>query len=226
MDESKALKARHITISIIVVLVFLIPLLIITPYLISFFRNPQDYFGLGIFFGDAFASDFQVAFLCILFYSGVVLIGYITYLLATSSTRAGLISEYQTKNLLSSKFELEELYENAPLPYFTINKEGEIRGCNKSALRFFGVVPEEIAKKNFFAFAAPEDAELGEKFFNFYKADSPIDKQEIRVRTKNDGIKWVSLSIFLTKDSSTGEKNGLVTAFDIYIQSSVKEGFS
>ena len=213
----RSAKISHIIVSLIVMVIFIIPLYLLTPNLINFFRNPQDYLDLESILGNSFAStsDFQVAVLCILFYTVVVLIGYIVYLLATSKTRTELVSEYKVKSLSDSKLELEELYENAPVPYLTINKEGEIIGSNKSTLRFFGVLPEEIAGKNFFAYAGEEDKELGEKFLNFFKSDYPINKEEIRLITKEVGIKWASISVFLTKDPKTGNKNGLVTVFDI-----------
>jgi PAS domain S-box-containing protein len=207
----KEARTRHITISLIIIAIFTISLYLFTPYLINIIRNPQDY----LWFIDHPTSDTQVLILSVLFYTLVVLIGYIVYLLATSSSRAELISEYKTKDLSVAKFQLEELYENSPVPYLTINKEGEIHGCNKSALRFFGVVPEEISGKNFFLFTTEEDKQLGEKYLNFFKSDSPINKEEIRLITKDGSVKWVSLSIFLTKDSTTKEKNGLVTVFDI-----------
>jgi PAS domain S-box-containing protein len=203
--------------------IFTIPLYFSTPYLIDFFLNPQKYIEFGSLFVSYSVSDIQILILSITFYTLIVLVGYIVYLLATASTRAELVSNYQNKDLLASKFELEELYENAPVPYLTIDKEAEIIGCNKSALRFFGVVPEEIKTKNFFAYASEEDVDLAKKFFNFYKSDVPINKKEIRIRTKKGDSKWVSLSIFLTKDSVTKEKNGLVTVFDITDQKNLDQ---
>ncbi len=214
-ETKKGLKTKHAIISLTIIIIFTAGLYLSVPYVIDFFRNPQIDLGQGYSFEGYSILDIQVMLLSILLYTAIVLIGYIIYLLLTSSTRAGLISEYRTKDLSIAKFQLEELYENSPVPYLTINKNGEIKGGNKSALRFFGVVPEEISKKNFFAFTAEEDKELGDRLLNFFKADSPIDKQEIRLITKENGVKWASISIFLTKDSVTREKNGLVTVFDI-----------
>lgn len=208
-------KLKHFLISLFIIVIFVVPLYFSIPFVMDLFLNPQNYFIFDKFFVNYSVSDFQVFVLCTVFYGFVVFVGYIAYLLATSSTRANLISDYKTQSLSAAKNELEELYENSPLPYLTINKNGEIYGCNKSALRFFGVVPEEISKKNFFAYASEEDLKIGEKFFDFYKSNLPINRQEIRLRTKNNGIKWASLSIFLTKDYKTKEKSGLVTIFDI-----------
>jgi PAS domain S-box-containing protein len=210
-----SVKIKHLSISLLIIVIFTVPLYFATPYLINIFLNPQKYIKLGNFFVNYSVSDFQIQILSVSFYTLIVLIGYIVYLLATVSTRAQLLSDYQNKDLLVAKYGLEELYANAPIPYLTINSDGEICGCNKSALRFFGVLPEEILSKNFFAYASEEDVELGKKFFDFYKSDVPISKKEIRIRVKDGEIKWVSLSIFLTKDAFTQDKSGLVTVFDI-----------
>lgn len=215
---------KHIRKSLIILIVLVIGLYFLMPYLIVFFTSPSFYLlQLGNFSAGLTDGDLQVAMLCILSCVSLTLFGYIIYLLLSSSTRASLISEYKTKELSSASDQLKELYENAPVPYLTINKDGEIRGGNKSALRFFGVLPQEIVSKNFFSFTAEEDKELGDKFLNFYKSDAPINREEMRMITKENGIKWVSLSVFLTKDSLTGEKNGLVTVFDITEQKQLSQ---
>jgi PAS domain S-box-containing protein len=212
---SKDIKNKYITTIFVVVGIFTIPLYIITPYLIYFFVNPQDNILLSVLFPTYIGSDFQVLILCILFYTASVLLGYVFYLITTASTRAELIAGRITKDLLNDKFKLEELYENSPVPYLNLNKEGEIHGCNKATLRFFGALPEELSGKSFFVFTAVEDVVAGDKFLNFFKSGVPINREEIRLVTKNEGTKWASISIFLTTDSVTKEKTGLVTVVDI-----------
>ena len=207
-NEKSNPALKHLIISLSIIGILSTLLYAITPFLIKIFTNPESYLSLN-------PTDSQVLILCILTYTTIVLIGYVIYLLLTASTRSELVSEYRVRDLQASQSQLEELYENAPVPYFTINKDGQIRGCNKSALRFFGVIPAEIADKNFFVFTAEEDKEKGEKFLHYFKSDLPINKEEIRMITKSGDVKWVSLSIFLTKNFKTGEKNGLVTTFDI-----------
>ncbi len=210
-NAKKKLVATHISLSLIVAGLLAFILYAVTPAIVEFFSSPQKYLPLT----EESALTFQITALGIMAYIVIGFIGYVVYLLLTSKTRAELIANYITKDLADSRLQLEELYENAPVPYFTINSEGLIIGCNKSALRFFGVEPKEIAGKNFFAFADKEDLELGDKLLNYFKSDIPINKQEFRMITKNSGMKWVSLSIFLTSNFSSGEKNGLVTTFDL-----------
>lgn len=210
-NAKKKLVATHISLSLVVAGLLALVLYIITPALVDLFSSPNKYISLN----EESVPTFQLMILGIMAYLVIALIAYVLYLLLTSRTRAELIAKFITKDLSDSHLQLEELYENAPVPYFTINSEGQIIGCNKSALRFFGVEPKEIAGKNFFAFADKEDLELGEKFLNYFKSNVPINKQEFRMITKDDGVKWVSLSIFLTSNFSSGEKNGLVTTFDL-----------
>jgi len=214
-ENSTGSSLKHLFISFFVTAILVSGLYSLTPTLISLFQDPEKYINFIGPFTLFDASDIQLYAFLVLMYTVSVLIGYVIYLILSSSTRANLISNFKTKKLQSAKHQLEELYENAPVPYFTIDKNGDIRGCNKSALRFFGVVPEEIYSKNFFIFTTDEDKELGEKFLNFFKSDSPINDKEIRMVTKSGAIKWVSLSIFITKNYADGQKNGLVTVFDI-----------
>lgn len=214
-ESAKKAMSGYLAVSITLAVIFAVILFLLTPSLTNFFLNPQGYFGLDVFLPNFTSTDLQLMILKISSYALIILIGYITYLLLTLSTRSEMLSEKKTRNLLSAKFQLEELYEDAPIPYLTINKEGEIHGCNKSALRFFGVVPEEISGKNFFLFTAQEDKDLGDKFLNLFKLDSPINRQEIRLITKTEGVKWASISIFLSRDPMTGKKSGLVAVFDI-----------
>ena len=204
---------KHLITSLTIVIVLTAVLAVISPVALDLFANPQKYI-LGLF-PDLVLSNFQAVALSISWYITIVLIGYIIYLLLTSRTRAELIANLRTEKLSASKAELEELYENAPVPYLTINKDGEIKACNKATLRFFGVVVEEIYSKNIFGFITEEEKDLADKLKDFFRMDSPINNQEVRLVTKKYGTRWVSLSIFLTRDFLTEEKNGLVTVFDI-----------
>ena len=69
------------------------------------------------------------------------------------------IDPKQVAWLSVSRDQFKQLFEEAPVPYFILNKKGEIKSTNKAGLRFFGVLPEEIMMRNLFSFAAEEDAD-------------------------------------------------------------------
>ena len=99
---------------------------------------------------DYSLTDLSYSIIIILLIVSSVLISYIVYLLLGYHTRFEMEIWDATKNIAASKEQFRMLYESAPVPYFLLNKNAEINDPNKSALRFFGVVPEEIEGKNFF----------------------------------------------------------------------------
>jgi PAS domain S-box-containing protein len=145
----------------------------------------------------------------------VVLVSYIFYLLLTFNTRFELEIYGATKSLALSKEQFKMLYESAPVPYIMLNKNAEISEPNKSALRFFGVVPEEIESKNFFSYISGVDKDQAEKIFQYYKTSIPINRKEVEMITKSGAIRSVQLSIFEMKNPGTSSKTGLAMIFDI-----------
>jgi PAS domain S-box-containing protein len=201
MNQKKDLLIRHLTISLVV---FGVLFIVFSLFLLPFIQNistgdPQTYFVI------VFVSLILVC----------VLISYVVYLLLTSKTRAELLSWEKVKELAVSKEEFVRLYESAPVPYIMLNKKGEIQSPNKAALRFFGVLPEEIEGKVLFTLTSKEDTENGQRLFQFYKSNLPINKEELRMITKNGGVKWAALSVFDMRSPVDNSRIGLATILDI-----------
>ena len=138
---------KHLLISLVFLSVLLIGLFYLSPYIRSFVESPQRYFHIDLGQKDA---PFFVVFESLLIDS--VLISYVVYLLLSSKSRTEMQIWVKSRDVLKSREQFVELYENSPVPYIMLNKKGEIKGPNKSALRFFGVFPEEILDKDFFSF--------------------------------------------------------------------------
>lgn len=194
-----------------------ITLLILLGIVFSFFYfvpdiliKPQKYFNISLSL-----NDFQFLVLHISLIVVSVLVSYIIYLLLSSKTRAELIALNKTRVLKASLERFEKLYDEAPVPYITINEAGEIYKPNKAALRFFGVVLKEIEGKNIFYYQPKEDSEKIEKLIRYYKSGLSIDREEVRLITKNGAIKWVLLSVFGLKNFGVSKRTGLVSIFDI-----------
>ena len=136
----------------------------------------------------------------------IVFFSYIIYLLLTYNTRFDLEIWNATKKVALSKEQFKRLYENAPVPYLLLNKNAEIHDPNKAALRFFGVLPEEIDGKNIFSYISGEDRGPAERLFQYYKSGMPINRKEVDMVTKKGDIRSVQLSVFET---------GLAMIFDI-----------
>lgn len=144
-----------------------------------------------------------------------VLLSYVFYLLMASKTKAELVATEMTRSLYASLAQLRSIYEDAPVPYLTLDNKGNILDPNKAALRFFGVVPEEIQGKNIFRYQPEEDLEKAEKFMRYYKANIPINREEIKMITKNGKTRWVLLSVFKMEGPTKNGRSGLATIFDI-----------
>jgi PAS domain S-box-containing protein len=201
---------EHITISSTILLVLLGTIFLSFSLIKNIFINPYRYFSTGF-------SPAEVLFFIV--YTSLiiicVLVSFIIYLLLTLRTRAELMVLSATKSLNSSLEQFVKIYDGAPVPYVTLNDKGEISNPNKAALRFFGEVLEEVEGKNLFSCQYKEDSDKAEKLLQYYKAKLPINREEIRLITKDGSVKWVLLSVFEMESFGSSKRTGLATIFDI-----------
>jgi len=126
--------------------------------------------------------------------------------------------------LSTSREQFKQLFEEAPVPYFILNKKGEIKNTNKAGLRFFGVLPEEIMMKNIFSFAAEEDADYAGYLMTCCEFGTPINGKEFRMITKSGDKKWVQLSVFSLSANADNENfSRTATIFDITEQKNLDQ---
>lgn len=209
-DQNNGSGLQHITVAITVVAAWLVGFLFSFPLLEKVFDNPVAYFG------NSFSIlKFQFLFVALSFIVTGTLIAYIIYLLLTSKTRVDLIVRGSTKWLALSREQFRRLYEGAPIPYLMLDAKGEIHNPNNAALRFFGVVPEEIDGKNLFSFHAEDEEDRADRLAELHKSNIPINREEIRMVTKSGEEKWVLLSIFDIKNPLDQKSVGLASIFDI-----------
>lgn len=209
---------RHIAISSAVLFVLVFIVFVSFLLIQDLLEYPERYFG-----SEYSPSDIQFLVFHFLGILLSVLISYVLYLLLASKTRAELYAQHENKWLAISREQFRRLYEGAPVPYVTLNEKGEIREPNKSALRFFGVTEEEILGKNLFYFQPEEDLEKAEKFFDYYKSNIPINREEVRMITKSGAVKWVLLSVFGIDNPGGAGRTGLATVFDITEQKNLNQ---
>jgi len=180
----------------------------LAQYLLS---SLQEYLGGGL---SSLETNLVIIRLALVVIS--VFGAYIFYLIIGAQTRAKLVSIKRTESLSKSLEQFVNIYKGAPTPYMTLDHKGNILEANKAALRFFGVVPEEIVGQNLFYYQPDEDLEKAKKFLRDYKKKIPINRQEVRIKTKSGKIKWALLSVFEMEDrSGTGHVTGLAGISDI-----------
>jgi PAS domain S-box-containing protein len=209
MSQTK-LYLKHLLSSFVFLFILIEIIFLSHDFIGNFFVNPQKYFG-----GSLSVTEMQSNILFVLIIVISVLISYIFYLLLTFNTRFELQVMDATKSLAMSKKQFEWLYENAPIPYILLDKNALINRPNKSTLRFFGVLPEEIESKNLFSYVYSEDNEEAEKLFQYYTSNISVSRKEIRMITKSGSVKTVLLSVFAVKNPASSESTGLAMIFDI-----------
>jgi PAS domain S-box-containing protein len=204
------LLLNYLLTSVIILMILLGVLYLSFSLVGDILKSPQVYFNT-----DFSPEEAQFVAVYISMVTISVLISYIIYLLLASKLRVELMVRGETKTLTISREEFKRIYEESPVPYITLGKKGEIQAPNKAALRFFGVIPEEIEGKNLFSFFSKEDLDKAEKFLQRYEANIPINREEIRMTAKNGAIKWVLLSVFEMRNPRNFAYTGLATIFDI-----------
>ena len=172
--------------------------------------NPQAYFDVPMSVAEVNLFLIYTSMVVV-----SVLVSYILYLLLLAGSRAKAVAVVRTRYLSTTLEQLTDIYEGAPVPYLILNDEGNILIPNKAALRFFGVVQEEIQDKNLFYFQPEEDKEKADKFLSYYKARVTLNREEVRMKTKNGQVKWALLSVFKIKDPTGQGRTGLAVLFDI-----------
>jgi len=201
---------EHITISSTILIVLLGIVLVSFSLIKDIFINPHRYFSTVLSLEEI---QFFVVYTSLIIIC--VLISFIIYLLLTLRTRAQLMVLNATESLDVSREQFVKIYDGAPVPYVTLDDKGEIRNPNKAALRFFGEVLKEIEGKNLFSYQPKEDLDKTERLFQYYKSKVPINREEMRMITKDGSVKWVLLSVFEMEAFGGSRRTGLATIFDI-----------
>jgi len=201
---------NHLAVSFIVLIASIGILFAFLAITQDVFLYPERYFSGGITLA-------QLEQLVILI-SGIlasISVSAVLYLLATRRTSTELTVANTTRWLAISREQFRRLYDNAPVPYVTLNAEGEIGQPNLAALRFFETTPEELIGKNLFSFRADEEGKFADQLFVNYKLKIPINREELQIVTGRGKKKWVLISIFETKSLTGKEHAGLASIFDI-----------
>lgn len=201
---------EHLSVSLVVLLILFSVAFLSFFLMKDFLMDPKKYFNTEL-------STAEIHFLIIhvLLIIASVLVSYVIYLLLSLRTRTELEVLGATRSLTASLEQFTKLYDEAPTPYIILSEKGEISELNKAALRFFGVVAGEIKGNNLFSYGSEEDSEKVEKLLQYYKANIPINNEEIRMIGKNNITRWVLLSVFEMDSSRDSARSGLATIFDI-----------
>jgi len=101
------------------------------------------------------------------------------------------------KNLIESKNQFHDLYDNAPSAYFSVGTDGNICICNKSAEKLLGYRIEDLIGEPFINLYSdsPYGKEKANKIFNNFQSDQTITDKEMQMQKADGDQLWVSLTI-------------------------------
>jgi PAS domain S-box-containing protein len=112
--------------------------------------------------------------------------------------------------------EVEDLYNNAPCGYHSLDAEGRIIRINDTELNWLGYTRDEILHKmNFLDLLVPESKQIFYRNFPRFKKQGRVDNLEFQVLNKDGSIRWVNLNATALKDAGGNFVMSRSTVFDI-----------
>lgn len=99
--------------------------------------------------------------------------------------------------LKASEARFRDLYENAPLAYFTVDSDGTVRGANRRARELLTATDDTLVGKNVLELYADTPSGRGKAqiLFQRFKAGLPIDGEELEMQRSSGEPVWVSLTV-------------------------------
>jgi len=106
------------------------------------------------------------------------------------------------QKLKESEKKYHDLYEDAPIAYFSIGTDKEITNCNKAAHRLLGYTKEELANLTVFDLYADNENGLkkAKNLFKHFLKGEIIQDEELQMKRKNGESIWVNLTVDSIKD--------------------------
>lgn len=103
-------------------------------------------------------------------------------------------------SLMESEHRFRELFEQAPLPYQSLDKNGVILDINRAWLDHFGYTKEEVLGHNFSEFASAASLETLMKNFSTLISSGTIEGPALEFISKNKTSRWVQVQGRTSKD--------------------------
>ncbi|MBA3026979.1 MAG: PAS domain S-box protein [Sulfurimonas sp.] len=106
------------------------------------------------------------------------------------------------KSLLKSELRFRELFEQAPLPYQSLDKNGVILDINRAWLENFGYTKEEVLGHNYAEFITSSSLATLTENFPVLVSSGAIEGPEFEFITKKKGARWVQVQGRTSKDEN------------------------
>ncbi|MGB3962567.1 MAG: PAS domain S-box protein, partial [Sulfurimonas sp.] len=110
------------------------------------------------------------------------------------------LEENLKNQLIRSENRFRELFEQAPLPYQSLDKNGVILDINRAWLDHFGYTKKEVIGHRYAEFIMPSSLATLKKNFPTLLSSGAIDGVEFEFITKHRGVRWVQIQGRTSKD--------------------------
>lgn len=115
-----------------------------------------------------------------------------------------------------AKQEIEDLYNNAPCGYHSVDADGIIVQINDTELNWLGYARDEVLKKKKFVdFITPASKPMLEQNFAQFKQQGWIHDLEFQMVHRDGSIRWINLSATAVKNEAGDFLASRTTLFDI-----------
>lgn len=159
---------------------------------------------------------FLTAFFCI------ALISKSVYDSLTLSEQIQRTEEQLTADIAIASEELHtQLYQNSPVPYLLIDREGRVTSANVAAGRLYGMPQKKLEGKAIFDTFEAEEPGHVDILFEKFRTGVAVSNQTMQVRRVDGEVAWVLLSLFQFTNAYS-EKIGLLTLVDITRQKQIE----
>ncbi|MDZ8054795.1 MAG: PAS domain S-box protein [Aulosira sp. ZfuVER01] len=111
--------------------------------------------------------------------------------------------------------EVEDLYNNAPCGYHSLDAEGNCIRINDTELKWLGYTRDEMLHKNFADLVTSESKRIFQENFPKFKQQGWITNLEFEVVNKDGTTRWISLNATALKDEAGNFVMSRSTLFDI-----------
>ncbi len=121
----------------------------------------------------------------------------------------------RTKELQQYTAEVEDLYNNAPCGYHSLNAAGDIVRINHTILTWLGYGRDEVLNHPFVQFLSPDSASLFEQQFELFKQHGQLNNLELEMRCKDGTMLPANLSATAIYDADGNYAMSRSTVFDL-----------
>ncbi|MBC2703645.1 ATP-binding protein [Desulfobacula sp.] len=117
--------------------------------------------------------------------------------------------------LIENEKKYRDLYENAPVAYFSMDNQGIIIKCNYTTSKLSGYEKEELTGRYVMEFSVYDGGLIPDQVWAIFAQGESVRDVEMKFKHKNQGNIWISLSLDAIRDKDGDIFEIRATAIDI-----------